>query len=271
MLTRLAPTPSGYLHPGNAFSFLLTEQYAKQAKGGILLRIDDMDTGRKRPEYVKDIFDSLEWLGIEWQLGPKDPDDFEANWSQQHRLALYENAIQRLQEDQKIYACTCSRKTLQKNNTRCSCESKQIPFGTPDTALRLSVKENTLVHFSDGLHQQVNLYDTIGPFTIRRRDGIPSYQLASLCDDLHFKVTDIIRGKDLLNSTAAQIFLAAQLGEKIYSRFVHHPLVTDEKGQKLSKSESALSLKAMRENGMTATEVRSRFHEWQDVNGLKPA
>jgi glutamyl-tRNA synthetase len=252
MLTRLAPTPSGYLHKGNAFSFLLTERYAQQTGSKILLRIDDMDTERKRPEYVQDIFDSLHWLGIEWHTGPKDAADFEDNWSQRYRLPLYNAAIKKLVAENKVYACSCSRKQIREKR-HCDCESKKIPVNMPDTSLRMQVKRSTGENDS---------------FIIRRRDGLPAYQLFSLIDDLHFRVTAIIRGEDLLDSTAMQHSLALQLGEDAFSgiKFIHHPLLTDENGHKLSKSESALSLKAMRENGMKANELRSHFAAWCSDN-----
>src|ERR1041385_4535604 len=184
MLTRLAPTPSGYLHEGNAFSFLLTERYAKQTGSKILLRIDDMDAERKRPEYVQDIFDSLHWLGIEWQPGPKDIIDFEESWSQRHRLSLYNDAIKKLVAENKVYACACSRKQLSEKG-HCDCEIKNIPVDTPGTALRMRIEEKD-------------------SFIIRRRDGLPAYQLFSLIDDLHFNITTIIRGEDLRDSTCIQ-------------------------------------------------------------------
>src|ERR1044072_3055513 len=110
--TRIAPTPSGYLHIGNAFSFLLTALHAKKRGASLLLRIDDIDDERKRPEYVNDIFTSLEWLGIEWNEGPSGPEDFELNWSQNRRLDIYKGILPRLREAEIIFACECSRKKL---------------------------------------------------------------------------------------------------------------------------------------------------------------
>lgn len=270
MLTRIAPTPSGYLHTGNAFSFLLTEQLAKFHNGKILLRIDDSDAERKRPEYVQDIFDSLHWLGIEWQNGPKDAQDFETHWSQRHRLPLYEREITKLIAEEKVYACSCSRKQLQENG-RCFCETKQLLLDTPDTSLRMKIPQGTTILFSDnnGPHR-INLLQETGNFIVRRRDGLPAYHLVSVTDDLHFGVTDIVRGADLFSSTAAQLFLAQQLGEASFSKisFIHHPLLTDEENHKLSKSEGALSLKAQRESGVTAATIRRQFQEWMSTNRI---
>ena len=270
MLTRIAPTPSGYLHTGNAFSFLLTERLAKLRNGKILLRIDDSDAERKRPEYVQDIFDSLRWLGIEWQEGPRDAHDFEANWSQRHRLPLYEKAIAKLIANEKVFACSCSRKQLQENG-RCDCETKNLSPETPDTSLRMKIPQDAILHFSDnnGAYA-IDLRKETGNFIVRRRDGLPAYHLVSVVDDLHFGVTDIVRGQDLFASTAAQLFLAQQLGEINFAaiRFLHHPLLTDDNNHKLSKSEGAVSLKAQRESGVSAAILRQQFREWIDASRL---
>jgi glutamyl-tRNA synthetase len=267
---RLAPTPSGYLHTGNAYAFLLAARLAEKSGTDLLLRIDDSDAERKRPEYIRDVFDSLKWLGINWTLGPKDEMDFEARWSQRHRLLLYNSAIEKLIATGKAFACSCSRRQLQERP--CDCSEKNIPVDKPDTALRLLVPPATQISFYDEQHGKttVDLSAETGSFVIRRRDGIPAYQLISVIDDLHFGVDFIVRGNDLLASTAAQIFLAASLGEKDFAaiKFLHHPLITDESGNKLSKSEGASSLKAMRENGQSSRELIENFYRWCERNSI---
>ncbi len=271
--TRIAPTPSGFLHTGNAFSFLLTAQIAKKNDGKILLRIDDNDSERKRPEYIRDIFDSLEWLGIEWEEGPKDSIDFGNSWSQQHRIPLYHEAIKKLVAKGNVFACACSRKQLQEAGAGGrypgTCTHKKIPIGTPNTALRLHVPEGTKISFTDEhLGQQtIDLDEATGSFTILRRDGLPAYQLVSVVDDLHFGVNYIVRGSDLLSSTAAQLFLAEKLWNNEFwkTKFRHHVLLPDEHGQKLSKSGGALSLKQMRENGMTKEDILLRLRPLLDL------
>lgn len=262
MKTRIAPTPSGFLHIGNAFSFLLTEEIALKHYGKILLRIDDLDAERKRPEYVQDIFESLSWLGIAYQEGPEDSTDFESNWSQLRRLDIYHAAISKLIASGLAFACSCSRKELQEKGG-CDCREKNIPHDTPDTALRIFVPAGKTITVNENL--SVPLFESTGHFIIRRRDGIPAYQLASLCDDLHFGITHIVRGTDLLSSTAAQLYLAEILGEDRFAsiRFYHHPLLKNDQDEKLSKSAGALSLKAMRESGTSAAEIRERFHQWR--------
>ena len=120
MRTRIAPTPSGYLHAGNAVNFLLTAELARLHGGSLLLRIDDLDAERARPEYLDDIFHSLEWLGIAWHEGPRDAADFQRNWSQRTRIGRYQVLLDQLRRGGHLYACTCSRKEL----PTCRCRTR---------------------------------------------------------------------------------------------------------------------------------------------------
>jgi glutamyl-tRNA synthetase len=110
--TRIAPTPSGFLHAGNAVNFLITHELARAARGTLLLRIDDLDAERARPEYLDDIFRSLEWLGIDWDEGPTGPEDFLRNWSQRSRIERYSELLLGLRKGGHLYACECSRKAV---------------------------------------------------------------------------------------------------------------------------------------------------------------
>jgi glutamyl/glutaminyl-tRNA synthetase len=242
--TRIAPTPSGFLHSGNIYSFQLTAQLAAETGAEILLRIDDLDAARKRPEYVANIFETLHKLNIRWQLGPQTPDDFENNWSQHLRLPLYHQTLDQLrQHSGLVYVCTCSRRELDAANGTCNCKNKHLPFDTPDAAWRMAVEPGTVICFNDLQRGKVeiDLAQTTGDFVVRRRDGIPAYQIASLADDVHFGITHIVRGEDLLPSTAAQLFLAEKLcySSFLECSFLHHALLTDANGQKLSKSNQA--------------------------------
>ncbi|MCA6362495.1 MAG: tRNA glutamyl-Q synthetase [Bacteroidetes bacterium] len=239
--TRIAPTPSGFLHSGNEYSFTLTAAWAKELGAEILLRIDDLDDVRKRPEYVADIFHTLHRLQISWQLGPQTPDEFEKHWSQRLRTAYYNNALDALSSiPGLIYACTCSRRTLSCNGGECSCHQQNMPLSTPDAAWRVNVPPHTIIRFNDEKRGavEIDLHAAAGNFVVRRRDGIAAYQIASLVDDTLFEITHIVRGEDLLPSTAAQLFLAQHLGYESFlqTRFLHHDLITDEQGNKLSKS-----------------------------------
>jgi len=266
--TRIAPTPSGYLHIGNAFSFLLTALLMRRHNGTILLRIDDIDDERKRPEYVNDIFTSLEWLGIEWQEGPTGPDDFEQNWSQHKRLDIYNEMLNRLREAQLLFACECSRKKLASLEGYAypgTCQYKRISLDAPDVALRISVADRDIVSFHDEEKGDldINLGSETGSFIVRKKDGLPSYHVVSLADDVHFRMNYIVRGEDLLPSTAAQLYLAEKLRLESFrnAKFLHHKLEKDETGHKLSKTAGSISLQYMRKHGIEVSQVYKLFAE----------
>lgn len=266
--SRIAPTPSGYLHIGNAFSFLLTALLVKKQGGTILLRIDDIDDERKRPEYVDDIFTSLDWLGIEWQEGPSGPGDFEQNWSQHKRIDLYNDLLTRLQEVKIVFACECSRKKLASLESAAYpgiCDHLHIPLGTPETSWRMHVPPNRHVRFHDLEKGEVDfpLGAYTGSFVVRKKDGLPSYQLVSVADDVHFRINYIVRGEDLLPSTAMQLYIVDKLGLDSLrnAQFLHHKLEKDEQGHKLSKTAGSISLQYMRRHGMHVSHVYNLFAE----------
>lgn len=242
--TRIAPTPSGFLHEGNAFAFLLSDELAKRHGASVLLRIDDLDNDRKRPEYVADIFETLLWLGITWDEGPRNPHELDTEWSQHHRLKLYEAALTSLREKGLVYACGCSRKQLSELESPAddahACRSGPLVLNTPDTAWRIRVPKDAEVAFKNLSGESVTLRPSqlLPDPVVRRKDGIPAYQVASVCDDVHFGIDLIVRGEDLLPSTAVQLFIAQQLGFSgfLNATFHHHPLILDEKGEKRSKS-----------------------------------
>lgn len=247
--TRIAPTPSGYLHAGNAVGFLITAKLAVEQWATLRLRIDDLDAERARPEYIEDIFRSLDWLGIQWAEGPSDARDHEVHWSQELRIPRYNELLNALAADGHLYACTCSRREA----ITCTCREQRIPLDTAGSSWRLRVpdscpvgilgwKERTTVDLAGLMHDPV----------LRQRNGRPAYQIASLADDVDHGTTFIVRGADLLPSTACQLYLANLLDLRAFTevRFLHHPLITDAQGNKLSKSEGASSLKAMREAGV---------------------
>lgn len=251
---RLAPTPSGYLHLGNAFNFILNWQAARSVPGArLLLRIDDLDADRKRPEYVQDVFDTLHWIGIDWDEGPRSPEDFEANWSQHLRLPLCEQLLDDLHRTGQVFACGKSRRDLAPFDGDYPPEFRYQngSLDTPNTAWRLQTP-------------LPRTPDLPPDFVVRRRDGIPAYQVASVADDLHFGITHIIRGADLESSTRAQQYLAACAGQSAFAqiRFLHHPLLLDAAGEKLSKSAGASALKTWREEGRSPEEVFQAVAAW---------
>jgi len=261
-ITRLAPTPSGFLHTGNAINFLLTEKLARVLGWKVRLRIDDLDAERVRPAYVEDIFRSLEWLGITWDEGPSGPADQYAKWSQQRRLARYKELVDELSQGGHLYGCICTRSQLRTVTTDerypGSCRQAGHTLDQPECTLRLRIPEGAVVKVNtlQGEVLEVDLANTMGDPVVRHRmssqaSGRASYQIASLADDLDFGITHIVRGADLLPSTACQLHLAQLLGLKAFEavRFHHHALVLGSSGQKLSKSEGATSLRSMQALG----------------------
>lgn len=255
--TRIAPTPSGFLHVGNILSFAITSALAKNNNAKVLLRIDDLDQARADEQYVQDIFDTLNYLEIPWDIGPKDAQDFQDNWSQTHRMELYRQALNRLCDKGLVFACTCSRQQI-KNSQACACLEKHIPLDTENAAWRLITGEKELA--IRNYHREI-VYTPLPPemenFVIRRRDGIPAYQLTSVVDDLYYNIDLVVRGEDLLSSTIAQHELALALGETRFSRikFYHHPLLMETSGQKLSKSAGSTSIKYLREHGKSPSDI----------------
>lgn len=234
---RYAPTPSGFLHLGNGVNLTLTYLLARAMGSPILLRIDDLDSDRKRPDYVADVFRSLDYLGLTYEQGPTGPDDFEQNWSQRHRMPLYEQTLAALVETGVVYASKFSRQQILTMGDMAidRMRAQQLPLSMSDVVWRAQVPDS----------------ESFPDFVVRKRDGVPAYQIASLTDDLHFGVTHLVRGNDLRESTAMQQYLARLLGHKKFATMPvwHHPLLTDSAGEKLSKSAGSTSLKAMREAG----------------------
>jgi glutamyl-tRNA synthetase len=245
LISRIAPTPSGYLHLGNIANFLLIERLVGEAKGELILRIDDCDGTRARREFVEHIFGTLKWLGIQWRQGPKDTEDFYANFSQVTRKDYYFGKLKTLAG--KTYACACSRKELEEEI--CSCREKNQAFEPGKHALRLTMDDPALKK-------------EFGDVVLWRKDGGPAYHWVSVIDDLEAKVNLIVRGKDLESSSELQKYIAGLVKPEGFHHveFLHHPLLTDEGGGKLSKSQGALSVIELKEEGATAESVRARVN-----------
>lgn len=275
--TRIAPTPSGFLHIGNGLSFLYTWLLVRKIGGKLQLRIDDIDNVRTRKEYVQDIFDSLAWVGLDWDLGPQDLQSFEKQYSQQHRISLYNQSLNRLKAKGHLYACTCSRSQIKKRSGNGlypnTCRPLELDLDALKTAWRLKAPALPLT-INDYLlsSPQISLATAIGDFVIRKKDKKPAYQLVSLVEDIEIGTNLIVRGEDLLTSTAAQCHIASLLGEEQFGQiaFIHHPLLLDDDGQKLSKSAGAPALKSIRAQGGT---IYQQCADWlgipQTTNSLQ--
>jgi glutamyl/glutaminyl-tRNA synthetase len=247
VVSRLAPTPSGYLHLGNAVNFVLTWLLTRQVGGTLHLRIDDLDRARLRPAYLDNIFRVIDWLGIDYDHGPSGPDDFLRHHSQLLHLPAYNAVLRRLALPG---TALCPSVVRASTRSRTSGTEASIALETPGAAWRAYVPAGTEISFPDAWQGEtsVPLAALMPDFVIRKKDGVAAYQVASVVDDLRLGTNLIVRGLDLQPSTAAQIWLASQLSETAAFntrrvQFFHHPLLTDAAGQKLSKSQQ-LSIEA---------------------------
>jgi glutamyl-tRNA synthetase len=269
---RIAPSPTGYLHLGHARTFLIAAEQAKQAGGALVFRNEDLDPERCRPEFVSAMFEDLRWLGIQWDEGP-DCGGSHLPYSQSERREIYLAAWKKLRDDGFIYPCICSRKELAqvasapndldddpvypgKCRGRTDARSFQEPAGVN---WRFRVPDGEEIAFQD-LHLGPQRYVAgrdFGDFVVWRRDDVPAYQLAVVTDDHTMKITEVVRGADLLKSTARQLLLYRALGVNA-PQFFHCDLVRDEAGVRLAKRHDVLSIRRLRESGLSAEEVRGR-------------
>lgn len=262
-LTRIAPTPSGFLHLGNVYSFLITKALAEKTGAKILLRIDDLDRERYRPEYVQDIFDTLDFMEIKIDQGPKNLREFETEWSQLHRMDHYAVALNTLRETKTIFACDCSRKKILQLDSSGyylgQCLDRRLSLDKSEAAWRMNTMESEFITLTEYPDRKVNalIPQDAAFYLVRKKDGLPAYQLTSLIDDCHFGTDLIVRGKDLYSSTLAQLDLAEKLGLASFSKttFLHHSLIKGQNQEKLSKSEGATSIQFLRKEGKKLKDV----------------
>ncbi|MBT5094188.1 MAG: tRNA glutamyl-Q synthetase [Halobacteriovoraceae bacterium] len=213
---------------GNLLNFYLTWKLIRKSGGQLILRIDDMDASRMRPEYVAEIFRSLEFLDIDWDHGPTGVDDFFKNHSQGSKTEYYREQLENLKNS---YACSCSRSQIKKESVDGkypgTCRELNLTLQKDFSALRIRAD-----HLS------------LGDFVIWRKDDLPSYQLVSLLEDSQQKVNFILRGEDLLASSEAQVYLAKEMEIVNFQKtqIVHHSLLRNSVGEKLSKSNSSAGL-----------------------------
>ena len=266
--TRIAPTPSGFLHIGNILSFALTAGMARRYGASILLRIDDLDRERFSIDYLDDIFETLRFLRIPWDEGPMDEEAFNRSWSQVRRMGMYERALGVLRASGAVFACSCSRAQLAGAGGVVgypgTCRDLGISLDAEGVNWRLRTED---VRVLEGWGENAShlLPWEMTDFVVRKKDGFPAYQLTSVVDDIHFGVDLVVRGEDLWPSTLAQLCLADVLAaagmpeaaEFGGIRFVHHPLVTAAGGEKLSKSAGSTSIKYLRRQGASPADVFS--------------
>ncbi len=261
--TRIAPTPSGFLHLGNAYSFLLTKALAEKHGAKILLRIDDLDRERYRQEYVQDIFDTLDFLEIQIHKGPSSVAEFESQWTQEERIPLYQSALDQLQESRLLFSCTCTRSQILQIDPRGiylgQCMDRRMPLDKNEAAWRVNTLDADFLDYIayPAIKKSELLPEEVSCYVVRKKDKNPAYQLSSLVDDLHFGVDLIVRGQDLFPSTLAQLDLARILGKVEFAKttFYHHSLLKGPDQSKLSKSAGAFSIRQLRQEGKSLGDV----------------
>ena len=267
---RLAPSPTGLLHIGHARTFWIAAQRVAEHQGQLILRNEDLDPQRCRPEFSAAMLEDLRWLGIQWSEGP-DCGGPLGPYSQSDRRAHYLEAWEKLRDRGMIYPCTCSRKDVAQaasapNDSddepiypgRCRSRNDAAQFREPrGVNWRFRIPDGEAVEFHD-LHlgaQTMIAGRDFGDFIVWRRDDVPAYQLAVVVDDAAMGITEVVRGADLLKSTARQILLFRALGLPLPA-YYHCDLVRNENGVRLAKRHDALSVRKLRESGWTPEQVR---------------
>ena len=269
---RIAPTPTGYLHLGHARTFWIAQQRAQQAGGTLILRDEDLDRDRCRPEFAVAMLEDLHWFGLRWQAGP-DCGGPHAPYRQSERLPLYLDVWRELAAGGWIYPSPQSRQDVQRALTAPHEEDAEPVFpvefrpppgtgrGATEPAAvnwRFRVPDGEEIVFLDGHCGEVRRICGVdfGDFLIWRKDGFPSYELAVVSDDHAMQITEVVRGEDLLTSTARQLLLYRALGWEPPA-FFHCPLVKDAQGVRLAKRNHALALRTLREQGRSPEELRA--------------
>lgn len=271
-IIRFAPSPTGFLHEGHLLSALYVWAAAKKWDLKIHLRIEDHDQGRARKEYIDGIREDLSWLGFK----------YDSESIQSSHFDFFQKVLDKLTAKRVVYPCTCSRKQLQSENPisetgeviyqgKCShviarSESDKAIYCSEPHSLRIVIPDKVINWHDERLGNfSENPKKQCGDFPIRDRDGFWTYQFAVCIDDLTEGITHIVRGEDIRNSTARQIALSQLISDTCqgdlpipaYTRplYLHHPLIVDSSGKKLSKREHAYSLRQDKDAGKTAQEI----------------
>jgi glutamyl-tRNA synthetase len=241
---RIAPSPTGFAHLGTASAALYNVLFARQNGGTFVLRIDDTDLERNRPEYERLIYESLAWLGLNWDEGP-DVGGAYGPYRQSERLELYREQAARLIKEGKAYRCYCTAEELDAERRQAQAEKRAYrysrrclnnpPEGRTEFAVRFRVPGGE-IRFRDMVRGEMRFdTDLIGDFVIMKSDGYPTYQFASPVDDAVMHITHVIRGEEHLSNTPYQLMLVDALGFERPEAYAHMPLILAHDGQKLSK------------------------------------
>jgi glutamyl-Q tRNA(Asp) synthetase len=248
-LTRFAPSPTGYLHLGHVVNAIYVWGIARALGGRVLLRIEDHDRIRCRPEYETALLEDLAWLGFEPDAG------LDPVLRQSDSPSVFQDALDSLRATNDVYVCQCSRKDIGGERYDGRCRQRALQDG-PGRGIRVRLGTETEA-FEDALLGRLTQTpaEQCGDLLVRDRDGHWTYQFAVTVDDIRQNVTLVVRGADLVSSTGCQIVLARMLGRKNAPFFLHHPLIRDERGEKLSKSAGDTGVRDLRSAGLSAPEV----------------
>ena len=269
---RYAPSPTGALHLGNLRTTLLAWLFTRKAGGAFVLRIEDLDTPRVRPYATAAMLTDLRWLGLDWDEGPGRP-GIHGPYIQSQRLALYDAALSTLRQRGLLYPCYCTRRELAAIASAPHADEAAPRY--PGTCRTLSIRErrereragrrpslrfiapDTPITFHDAVAGTIteNVAATVGDFIVRRSDGVIAYQLAVVVDDALMGITQVVRGMDLLTSTARQLALFDALGYPRPHEFAHVPLAHDTAGQRMSKRDQSEGIAPIQARGAAPEDV----------------
>ena len=275
---RFAPSPSGRMHLGNAWTALLAWLDIRKLGGTMVLRMEDLDPDRCRPQFAEGLLEDLQWLGLDWDEGPDRP-SVTVSYKQSKRSDLYQAAFDSLAQRGLVYPCFCSRAELRSvASAPHAGEAEPVYSGrcaglsAVEQAKKLSVRRQAAcrlrvgeaeIAFTDQLFgpQRQKLNQSCGDFVIRRSDGVYAYQLAVVVDDAAMKIDRVLRGADLLSSTPRQIYLWQLLGY-LPPTFIHAPLLLAADGSRLSKRQGSLTIEALRCSGVRPQRIIGQLAAW---------
>ena len=277
MKGRFAPSPTGYIHLGNVWIALLSYISTRQQKGTYVVRMEDIDLQRSKRELGEALLDDLEWLGFEWDEGPRIGGSESTYW-QSERQEYYANILECLALEKLIYPCFCNRARLQSiasaphvgevvhrydGHCRHIDEEKVKTFSAEkDPSLRLSI-DSCDIEFTDRWQgvQHIHLEGELDDYVLRRGDGMYAYNLAVVLDDIAMGITEVVRGDDLLDTTGQQIYLYKTLQQCLQTKNItvpsygHAPLLIDSEGHRLSKRQKSITIRELRDNQWSANRI----------------
>jgi glutamyl-tRNA synthetase len=272
-VTRLAPSPTGAMHLGNARTFLLNWALARRLGWRIVLRIEDLDGPRVKPGADQQAIEDLRWLGIDWDQGP--------TW-QRNDLTPYREALETLRRAGLTYPCICTRGDIERASSAPHGDAHELRYpgtcrprtaagqgqlaGDQEQAWRLIVPDEA-IEFVDQVHgpQRFNVQQQVGDFLVATKAGVPAYQLGVVVDDARAGVTDVVRGDDLLSSTARQCLLYRVLGLGPVPRYWHLPLVLGPDGRRLAKRHGDTRLAWFRAQGVAPQRIIGLVAHWSGL------